>query len=265
MRTETSQRRFPLAIALSVLASSLLPGTMVHADQHESSRQAGERLLRFNVSPDGYPPYLIDDDGGQSGIMWDVVTLIAGRLDYQVVAEKVPRKRVDQMLLDGYIDATTRAKEWTDQPEDFAFTEPVVNIEEVLFVPTSSDLDFQAPEDLFSTTLVTHLGYHYPRLEPYFESGQITRFDVARDRDMFRYVLHGPDLDAAVADRLVGKWILLNDGMQGDFRVLPETLSQYGFRIMFRKDWKDFASSFDRELQAMRENGELDRILSNYR
>jgi polar amino acid transport system substrate-binding protein len=34
---------------------------------------------------------------------------------------------------------------------------------------------------------------------------------------------------------------------------------------MLRKEWAPFANAFNRELQALRENGTLDEILSNYR
>lgn len=264
MRNDSSCRHIPIAIAsLTLLFSSLFGATALATE--DASSQTDERVFRFNVSPNGYPPYLITEDDKQSGIMWDVVVLIAERLDYRVVAEKIPRKRVDQMLMEGYIDGTTRAMEWTDNPEDFVFTDPVVSIEEVLFVPNDSQLQFEVPEDLLSKTLVTHLGYHYPPLEPYFESGDIKRFDVSRDRDMFQYVLHGDDLDAAIADRLVGKWILLNEGLQNQFRTTSAKLSEYGFRLMLRKDWAPFARSFNRELRALKESGRLDEILSNYR
>lgn len=264
MRNASSSRRLPTALASLAFALFSLSATAALANENDTS-QDSDRVFRFNVSPDGYPPYLINENGKQSGIMWDVVTVIAERLDYRVIPEKIPRKRVDQMLVEGYIDGTTRAKEWTDNPDEFAFTDPVVDIEEVLFVPDDSDLEFEVPEDLFSLTLVTHLGYHYPALEPHFKSGNIMRFDVARDKDMFNYVLHGNDMDAAVADRLVGRWILLNEGLQNKFRSTSTELSEYGFRLMLRKDWAGFAESFNRELEAMRESGQLDEILSNYR
>lgn len=264
MRNASSCWQMSFALASLTLLSSSLFGSTALATE-DASPQDAERTFRFNVSPNGYPPYLITRGEEQAGIMWDVVVLIADRLNYRVVPEKIPRKRVDQMLIDGYIDGTTRAREWTDNPEDFVFTDPVVDIEEVLFIPKDSDLAFEVPEDLFSRTLVTHLGYHYPALEPYFESGDIKRFDVSRDRDMFRYVLHGDDLDAAIADRLVGKWILLNEGLQNEFRTTSTELSEYGFRLMLRKDWAPFAKSFNRELRKIRENGKLDEILSSYR
>jgi polar amino acid transport system substrate-binding protein len=224
-----------------------------------------DKVLRFNVSPNGYPPYLINDGEQTSGIMWTVLEEIAGRLGYQLEAHKVPRKRVDQMLLDGVIDGTSRAKEWTSHPENFVFTDPVVTIEEVVFFPFGSPHKFEVVEDLFSLTLVTHLGYHYPRLKPHFESGKIERFDVSRDQDLFVYVLKGDELDAAVADRLVGQWILFTEGMRDQFRASEAALSEVGFRIMLGPEWQSFATDFNRELASMRQNGEIEAILTRYR
>lgn len=246
-----------LSILLLLSAAMLLPPL--------ASAAAEKRTVHFNISPNGYPPYLIVENRQPSGIMWDVMSLISKRLGYELIAEKIPRKRVDEMLLEGYIDATPRAREWTDKPEQFLFTDPIVAIEEVFFIPADSDLAYRTPQDLFSKTLVTHLGYLYPTLEPYFDSGQIKRFDVARDRDMFTYVLHGDRFDAAVADRLVGKWLLRNDGLRDRFSISEESISNFGFRIMLRKDCEEFAEKFNRELAKIRENGELDAILANYR
>lgn len=95
-------------------------------------------------------------------------------------------------------------------PNLFLFTDSVVPIEEVFFVPKASKLEYRSPQDLYSKTVVTHLGYHYPELQVHFDTGKIQRFDVSRDQDMFTFVLHGDRFDAAVADRLVGQWILKN-------------------------------------------------------
>ena len=221
--------------------------------------------FHFNISPNGYPPYLIVEGATPSGIMWEVINRIVPRLGYEVVPHKIPRKRVDQMLTDEYLDGTPRAIEWTEAPENYLFTDAVVNVEEVFFFPKSSGLDFEHPTDLFGKTVVAHLGYLYPALEPYFADGKIKRFDVSRDRDMFRFVLLGEQFDVALADKLVGHWILRNEGLSNQFRTSTKSISQYGFRLMLRKDWADFAEDFNRELAVIRKNGELDAILANYR
>ncbi|WP_426377116.1 substrate-binding periplasmic protein [Marinobacter sp. VGCF2001] len=217
------------------------------------------------MSPNGYPPYLIVGKEGPAGIMWDVVNLIIPRLGYTVEAVKIPRKRIDQMLQEGYVDGTPRAIEWTREPENYVFTDSVVYVEEVFFFPKTSKLQFAHPADLYGKTVVTHLGYLYPRLEPYFKDERIKRFDVSRDRELFTFVLHGDQFHAALADRLLGHWILKNEGLTSEFRSSVDGISKFGFRIMLREDWADFASAFNQELANVRENGELDAILERYR
>jgi polar amino acid transport system substrate-binding protein len=224
-----------------------------------------DKIFRFNVSPSGYPPYLIVNGTRPTGIIWDVVSLISERMGYTLTPEKIPRKRVDQMLLDGYVDGTARAKQWTEHPEDYLFTDPIVHIEEVFFTPRASGAQYETPDDLISKTLVTRLGYHYPALSPYFDKGLIRRFDASRDREMFIFTLHGSRFDAAVADRLVGQWFMRNEGLRDKLTISENSISQYGFRIMLRKDWKPFAEAFNKELARIRNNGELDAILANYR
>jgi len=256
-----SFRLAPAVAGLLLLASSLAPANTPAAGLSDSE----SRVFRFNVSPSGYPPYLICGDNGTAGIMWEVVETIAEHIGYRVEPVKVPRKRVDQLLLEGLFDGTPRAREWTDNPDEFIFTDPVVDIEEVIFFPKDSAAKFRVVEDLFSLTLVTRLGYYFPALEPHFRSGRIERFNVPRDQDIFIYLLNNDELDAAIADRLVGQWLLMEQGIQDEFRVSSSILSQSGFRLMLRPGWQEFARAFNEKLAAMRAEGEIDAILSKYR
>lgn len=245
--------------SLAILTAGLWLSMTAHSSEDQSA------TFRFNISPNGYPPYLIVDGEKPSGIMWDVVALIVPRLGYDLEFMKIPRKRVDQMLADGFLDGTPRAIEWTEKPEQFLFTNPVVHVEEVFFFANGAEFEYNHPSDLFGKTVVTHLGYMYPALDSYFESAQIRRFDVPRDRDMFRFLLHGERFDTALADRLVGQWILKTEGMAEHFSSSETAISQYGFRIMVRPEWTEFVQAFNEELQRVRENGELQAILANYR
>ncbi|MDI9246916.1 transporter substrate-binding domain-containing protein [Marinobacter sp. CHS3-4] len=230
-----------------------------------SVSDAEQKVFRFNVGPNGYPPYLITGNDEPGGIMWSVVDEIGRRLGYLVEAHQFPHKRVEQMLVEGKLDGTARAKEWTERPQDFVFTDPIVKSEEVIFFPSDSPHKFEVIEDLFSLTIVTHLGYRYPNLEPHFASGEIKRFDVTSDRNVLNYTMKGQELDAAVSDRLVGQWILRQEGIQNKFRASSASISEVGYRIMLRPGMETFAEAFNRELANMRSNGELDDILSRYR
>jgi polar amino acid transport system substrate-binding protein len=223
-------------------------------------------ILHFNVSTSGYPPYIIHhDDDRYHGIAYEVVSRISERLGYRVEPHKIPRKRVDAMLQDGYIDATPRAREWTEKPGNFLFTDAIVSIREVFFTPVESGFRFEGLDTLQDVTLVTPLGYHYPELEPLFENGTIERYEVSEDRDIFTYLLHGRGLDAAVADLGVGQWIIRQNDWQGQFRHSEKALSDYGYRLMLRPDWAAFAEAFNEELADMKASGELEQILNQYR
>ena len=222
-------------------------------------------VLRLNVSTNGYPPYLIVNENRQyGGIAYDVVTRIAGRMGYAVEALEIPRKRVDSLLQQGLLDATPRAREWTQEPENFLFTDTIVPVEEVLFTTADSKFRFRGINHLKEVTLVTPLGYHYPQLEPLFNSGRIDRYEVPKDRDVFTFLLHGRGIDAGVADRLVGQWIIRQNGWQGKFRHSDEAISEFGYRLMVRPGWTSFVEAFNRRLAAMKASGELDEILNQY-
>ena len=148
----------PLCALLFFGMSLAIPA---HAEDAERMQESG--VLRLNIGPNGYPPYMIvDEDGTHSGIVWDVVTRIAVRLNYKVEPHRIPRKRVDQMILEGYIDATPRAREWTQKPERFVFTQPITEIREVFFTTRDTAIEYDEPADIEGETVVTHLGYRYP-------------------------------------------------------------------------------------------------------
>lgn len=245
----------------------ILLATVVSAEPTpESYKPGGPGIFKLNVSPNGYPPYIIIGENDQySGIVWDVVRTVSERLNYQVQPEKIPRKRVDSMLLDGYIDGTPRAIEWTIDPDKYAFTEPVVRIKEVFFTRKGEEFQYQQPDDIESLTVVTHLGYRYPELEGVFESGKAERFDVSQDKDMFSFLLNADHFDIAIADLSVGQWIMRENGWQNEFSYTENGISDFGFRLMLRKDWADFAKDFNVELARIRKSGELDQILDRYR
>ncbi|ENO14394.2 amino acid ABC transporter substrate-binding protein [Marinobacter nanhaiticus D15-8W] len=223
-------------------------------------------VLRLNVSPQGYPPYTIVEGQETSGIIWDVAQRITERLGYRLEAYKIPRKRVDDMLLEDYVDATARAKEWTDRPERFVFTDPIVRVREVFFTLGEDKFVYDGPDDIGGKTILTHLGYKYPYLLKMFESKRAHRFDVPQDKDIFSYLLHGDDnFDLAIADKLVGQWIIRKNGWRGKFSASDKALTDFGLRLMLRPEMNGFAKKFNAELATMKSSGELDRIMDAYR
>lgn len=228
-----------------------------------TERSADE--LVFNIGIGGIPPYTIKrDDGSVSGIFGDVLTRIAREYDYTVVATEVPTNRVDDFMLEGRVDVTMRAMEWTNEPLRFLFTEPVTIARDVVFTRKDQPLNLKSPYDLAGKTLITHLGYSYPILEPLFKSGEITRLVLQDEVSMFRRLAGAERFDGLLSNYRSGKWIMRTHGWEDDFQVEPVVLNESPYRLMFASRWPHFVKLFDRELAEMKENGELNRIITSY-
>lgn len=228
-----------------------------------SAVSAEEKTITFNIGPDGYPPYMIKSNSGHpTGIMVDVLEYITKKKGYRVVESNIPRKRVEQWLLSGKLDVTARAKEWTENPDLFVFTTPIVQCSEVIFVRKGSGIN--RLEDLFGKRMGTRLGYYHKDLEPYFRDKRIVRENAPNEWAMFKMLEQGR-VDAVSCVELVGQWTIRQNHWEGRFSILKKEVSSYGYRLMFSTKWRPFVQQFNEEFEEMKKNGELDKILSKYR
>ncbi len=224
----------------------------------------GNETIIFNTTPKGYPPYMIKEASKQErGIMVEVLQNIATKLGYAVETKGIPTKRVDNLIIKGGLDATARAKEWANNPEDYEFTDVIVRARDVLFSLNKNPITFRTIDDLLDKDIGTNLGYSYPILEPYFKDNRIRRNDTANGTAMLNMVLKGRT-DAAVINELVAKWIIMQNQWQNNFAISSKEVGGFDYRIMFNKKWKSFVKKFNKELTLMKQNGELERIISKY-
>ena len=71
---------------------------------------------------------------------------------------------------------------------------------------------------------------------------------------------------ATIVSDLVGSWIIKNNPtMQDKFYISDKAISSFDYRFMFTKKWQPFVKMFNLELAVMKENGELARIIENYK
>ena len=219
----------------------------------------------FNITLNGLPPYLIKEaDSSASGIMLDVLQPIAHKHGYSIKIASVPKKReLNQVDLER-VDATPMAKEWVPNPPDYAFTDPVVKARDVLFSLKEKHIELGNIQVLFGNKLGTHIGYHYPTLETYFNSGLIKRSNAATERDMLGMLMY-ERTQAAVLNELVGGWFIKNNPLwKNRFHVSTQAVSEVGLRILFHKKWQHFVILFNQELAIMKQDGQLQAIISRY-
>ncbi len=219
----------------------------------------------FNITSKGLPPYMIKEAGQpDSGIMLDVLQLIADKHNYSVKPVGIPKKREISQLDLGKLDAVPLAMEWVPHPENYAFTDPVVKARDVLFSLKSSPVRLNDIKELFGKKLGTHLGYHYPTLEDYFNSNQIQRSDAGTEKEMLGMLIY-ERTQGAVLNELVGQWLIKNNPLwQHQFYISKKAINQVDYRIMFNKRWHKFVKLFNQELAIMKQDGQLQAIISRY-
>lgn len=258
------QRYIPLLLTLCLGILTAVP-TILHAQEATATQEDGPPVLRFNIATGGYPPYTIVDKSGQvSGIMWDVLSALADAHNLKLEVREIPTKRVEDFLLAGHLDVSMRAREWSNQPEKFLFSDTVVRVQDAVFTRTDSSLVVDEIGDLKGKTLLTRLGYRYPSLEPCFETGAITRLNVTSQRSMFQRLHSAERFDGLVSDLRTGRWLIKTHGWSDQFVVQPLVVDESDYRFMFAPHWADYINDFDKTLQAMRNSGELEAILAKY-
>lgn len=101
----------------------------------------------------------------ESGILKEIAIEISRHLNKPHKFILTSRGRIDQMLLDGIADLSCYARrEWTATPEDFLWSEPIFNIEElVVYKSTSPPID--SILSLKNKRLGTLINYKYPEVE----------------------------------------------------------------------------------------------------
>lgn len=221
-----------------------------------------ESLLRFNVTPQGFPPYLLARP--PSGIMYDVLSYIAQKQDYKLVAERIEENRVYVLLDNNKLDAHASALEWVSNPEKYAFTDPILQVRDVVFTRKDSSFNYQSVEGLLGHSVGVRTGYSYQSLTEYFRAGKIKRMDSNNELYLLQMLSRGR-LDIAVITEHVGLWLIKNNNIKAEFSLAKNAVDTTDYRIVFSKKWLGFIEKFNAELALMKSNGHLNTILSRYR
>lgn len=223
-----------------------------------------QQVIRLNIAPGGFSPYTIVTSGKEaSGIVPEVLRAVASKTGYVVKTLEIPHNRVERMILGDELDATPRAIEWTANPERFIFTDPLLDVRDVVFSLRRTPVIYTRPADLENKRIGARLGYNYPVLENVFSAGRATRVDVNSERAEL-VMLDLNRLDAAILNEMVALWILRQEGWQDRYVYSRQAVESAPYRLMFNRKWADFVVQFNRELAAMKMDGRLARIQLKY-
>lgn len=241
-----------LGIFLGIFATLALAGS------------AAENTIKLYVGVTDYPPYIMFNNGKAEGIAWDLLEATVEADDIELVAQEVPRARLETFIAEKRIDAALRPINWTPEPERFIFSEPLLTSWQVLFFPADSKPQYSVLGDLSGYTIAAQLGMPCPPLEPHFERGTLTRFDVQSLQGLFDHLLASDDIQAAVTDVYSGLWTVHRNKWEQQILVDKEPLEEIRHRIMFHPDHRELADQLNETITRMRDTGELEAIKQRY-
>lgn len=219
--------------------------------------------------PHGWPPYIMPESmpGPGKGIMPEILRTVAEEHGYTVKMAYYPEKRGRLMLRNGTIDAYCNSKKWMQHPDSYRWTTKVITSEDVIVCSKKHPLLFESPEDLHGKDIGVVLGFSYPTLETQFKKHTIHRHYAPSTEHLLQMVSRG-HIDGVVTNRIVANWILHTNQTfhANDFHISDATVDSapYGFVFSNSRNWSDFISIFNKELNAMREDGRLAAILAQY-
>ena len=222
--------------------------------------------IHFNVSVNGYPPYTIVDEGDNiSGLMWQVLATYVREHGGELIPHELPSRRVEPFLMEGEIDVSMRAIEWTDDPGRFRFTDPVVTTRDMIVRPANQAVAYEGPESIVGKRVLAQLGFSYPVFDELVAQNQVERVDVRSEKEVLRRLRDGSHFDAAIMDYHVARWIINRNGWEGDFHISEEPVSSAEYRLMFRSKREHLVEQFNEWLEAFRKSGDLQAIEEEYR
>lgn len=261
---------FPRRFAIFVLIpAAVIIGTAFF--QPSAGNEESQKTITVSLGG-GWPPYLIADpeengpQGKGQGILMDIFKEVSQTLGYRVKTVCYPEKRDIVMLDKGLIDFRFDGRNWVEKPDRYFWSDPIIEASDVLVFRKDDPVRFDDLEDLEGKTVITHLGYTYPTLQPYFASGRIKRSDTATHSYMLR-MLDAERGDAAVMNKRVALWVMKNSrSLSPSGFTFSSPVDSSRLALLYTSpEWHEFVKDFNRELSKMKTDGRINGILSDYR
>jgi len=229
---------------------------------------AQNATIKMALPEEGYAPYIIIKKDDVSGILIEVLKLAAQQISLQIIFEYMPEKRSIVMLNEGRIDARMESPRWIRDPEDYFWSEPIVNIND-LFVYRNLDSNaFENDGDMQGAVLVTHLGYGYPTLQPLFDMAMVTRHDAATEVAMLNQLQRktGAAKKAVVMDRHVALWLIKHhQAFKGRFKFSKRVIDSTPLHVQFTPSTKmeKWLPRLNAQIRKLKRSGVVEQIIEN--
>lgn len=175
----------------------------------------------------------------------------------------LPRKRMDEWLIDGRADAFSLNAEMFVSPEHkkhMVFTEPLWRSGDHLMVPVDSDIQDSSLESIKGKLIGLIHGNKYGHLDKAAEDGLIKTSRAVSMRMLLEMLDRGR-LDAVVINRhTVHHYVSLLDFAETDYRLVNPPLFEFDLAVAVHRDHQELLQSLNDFIRQSRADGLLERL-----
>ena len=255
------KKRSLAVLMAGVMAASMMTGVVsVYADADSKTLTVG-----FDAE---YPPFGYKDDNGEYvGFDLDLAQEVCDNLGWELVKKPINWDSKDMELNSGSIDCIWNGFTINGREDDYTWSDPYLNNEQVMVVASDSGIDTLA--DLAGKNVVVQAASAaLDLLQSEEEGGQKELADTFGALNEFADYntafteLQAGALDALAIDIGVAKYQLNSRG-EG-FKILDETLNTEQYAIGFKKGNDELCDIVNADLHKLADDGTVAELAEKY-
>lgn len=256
------KKRLAMALALVLVTASF---AVACGDKQTSEEQAGEEKTEtgddsFVVGFDqNFPPMgFVGDDGEYTGFDLDLAQEVCDRQGWEFVPQPIAWETKDATLNSGEIDCIWNGFTMNGLEDDYAWSEPYLNNQQVFVVRTDSGIGSEA--DLAGKIVdVQTESSAQAALEDNPElSGTFANLQTVPDYDTAFMDLESGAVDAVAVDVVVARYQI--EARDADFTVLDYEIASEAYGIGFAKGNEELRDTVQATLEEMAQDGTMAEI-----
>jgi PAS domain S-box-containing protein len=242
---------------MTLVVGALFAGWM--AGEARAQQAGGERPALF-LGNDSLPPMNFLQHGKETGIVVDLARALVKRMRRPVEIRLMDWAEAQKLVLDGRADALLQINPNPERMKIYDFSEPLVTSEFTIFT-SAERLGISSMDDLHGLKVgVEKQGLPISLLQ---EDSRIAVEIIPNFIQGFRMLSTGA-LDAVIADRWVGSYVLAENRIRG-IRLIEVPIRRSRSAIAVRKGNADLLRDINSALAEIRRDGTYDRIVSSWR
>lgn len=227
--------------------------------------RASETLI-VGITENQRLPYVELQNGKLSGgILKELTEQLGQQLNIDIQFMVLPRKRLQQQLLQGQLHLLPHANPaWLPNADQFLWSKPWLYDEDILVASSAAPVTVQRIDQLHGLRIGTILGYHYPELEFFFEHQLLLRDDAHDLKQNFQRLAAGR-IDLLVDSRVMIDYQLHHQLDASQFQVTGLVAATNHRYLALSRTAPVTIKQLNNALAKLQRENRIEQLLENYR